>query len=94
MILFSMMGKQRRCNLNRHSRDTNFPVLGFSAVRGSAFGLALQRFSTGQSLMLQTYHEADLVGGGSLVLALFLMLFLPETMAAARPTPKAAIAPR
>lgn len=61
----------------------NFLVFTFSAFLGPVFGLALQRLSGGEPLMLATFHEADLIWVGAIVLSLILTFFLRETGATA-----------
>lgn len=66
----------------------NFLVFTFSAFLGPVFGLALQRLSQNQPLMLSTFHQADLIWVGAIVLALILTAFLRETGTALTPSRK------
>ncbi|MFH1340628.1 MAG: MFS transporter [Pseudomonadota bacterium] len=65
----------------------NFLVFTFSAVLGPVFGLALERLSGAEALTLRSFHLADLIWAGGIVLSLILTFFLRETGAAARPAP-------
>ncbi|WP_324970898.1 hypothetical protein [Methyloceanibacter sp.] len=67
-----------------------FTVAIGSAFLAPVFGLALKRFSGVEPLTLQTFHQADLIWGGAIVLSLILTFFLRETGAAARRAPLAA----
>ena len=69
----------------------NFLVFTFSAFLGPIFGLALQRLSGGEPLTLATFHEADVIWVGAIVLSLILTIFLRETGAAVRPAPQPAL---
>jgi hypothetical protein len=66
---------------------TNFLVVGFSAMLGPDLALAHQRLSSSSSLILQRFHETDLIWVGSIVLVFILTSFLRETGSIARPTP-------
>lgn len=68
----------------------NFLVFTFSAFLGPVFGLALQRVSGGEPVTLVTFHPADLIWVGAIVLALILTVFLRELGAEARRAPLAA----
>ncbi len=68
----------------------NFLVFTFSAFLGPIFGLTLQRLSGGEPLTEETFHLADLIWVGAIVLSLILTFFLRETGAVARPVPLAA----
>ena len=67
----------------------NFLVFSFSAFLAPVFGFVLQRFSNAE-LTLETFHEADLISVGVIVLSLILTFFLRETDAAVRSAPFAA----
>lgn len=66
---------------------TYFLAFTFSAFLGPAFGLALQRVSRGEPVTLVTFHLADLIWVGAIVLALVLTFFLRELGAEARRAP-------
>ncbi|KAB2943599.1 MAG: MFS transporter [Hyphomicrobium sp.] len=63
----------------------NFLVFSFSALLAPVFGLALQQFSGAELPTLPTFHQADLIWAGAIILALILTFFLRETGAAAKP---------
>jgi len=65
----------------------NFLVFTLSAFLAPIFGLALQRLSGAESLTLRSFHQADIIWAGAIVLSLILTFFLRETGAAARPAP-------
>jgi hypothetical protein len=65
----------------------NFLVFSLSAFLAPVFGLALMRFSGGQPLTLENFHEADFIWVGAIVLSFVLTLFLRETGAGARRAP-------
>jgi hypothetical protein len=69
---------------------TNCLAFTFSAFLSPVFGLALQRISGAEPVTLVTFHLADLIWVGAIVLALFLTFCLREVGAEARRAPLAA----
>jgi MFS family permease len=67
----------------------NFLVFSLSAFLAPVFGIVLTRFSGGRPLTLETFHQADSIWVGAIVLSFILTLFLRETGAGAQRTPAA-----
>ena len=62
----------------------NLMVFSFSALLAPVFGLALTRLSDGKTLTLATFHEADIIWAGAIILSFILTLLLRETGHASR----------
>jgi|SRR5271165_2316845 len=91
MIPYTMIKEASPDNVKGSATGAmNFLIFSFSAFLAPAFGLVLLRLSDANPLTLQTFHEADLIWVGAIVLSLILTFFLRETGVAARSAPLAA----
>jgi MFS family permease len=91
MIPYTMIKEVNPDNVKGSATGAmNFLVFSFSAFLAPVFGFVLLQFSDAKSLTLETFHEADLIWVGAIVLSLILTFFLRETGAAARRAPFAA----
>ena len=63
----------------------NFLVFSLSALLAPAFGFALQQLAASKPLTMATFHQADLIWVGAILLSLVLTYFVNETGSAVKP---------
>ncbi len=85
MIPYTMIKEANPDNVKGSATGAmNFLVFSFSAFLAPVFGFALMRFSSGRSLTLANFQEADTIWVGAIVLSFILTFFLRETGAGRR----------
>jgi len=85
MIPYAMIKEANPDNVKGSATGAmNFLVFSLSAFLAPVFGFALMRFSGGRALILENFHQADVIWLGAIVLSFILTLFLRETGPGAR----------
>ena len=86
MIPYAMIKEANPDNVKGSATGAmNFLVFSLSALLAPAFGFALQQLAASKPLTMATFHQADLIWVGAILLSLVLTYFVNETGSAVKP---------